>query len=286
MYYLFDNFFERSSQGTPIYNLFYSPPSGGVRGGFHFSFFILHSSFFILHFLQPFLKILQFDAILDANLAHARPPKCRQIGSAVQRPTDVTRQRADVSAFAADDANRQQHFFRVKVEQLDFVDTDGLRQHFLLHLVAFPTQFIRPVSIDVHRAIRRRNLHHIADELRQRFFDQFPRDMRRRKGRIDFVFAVVTWRGCAELQRRRVFLRFVLQSLDLLRHLARAKHQNARRQRVERTGVTRFHSSDSDKSRNLSANTRQCPETRHSVGFVDGYDCSFYEIHQSTIASE
>ena len=230
--------------------------------------------------------MVEIDAVFNTDVTNTCATQGGEEGSATEGPADVAGQRAYVGALSTDHAQRQLHLLRVEGEHFYFIDAHRLCLHLLFHFVALTAQLVGSFAIDVYGTIGWRHLHHITNELRQHLVDEFAGDMARGIGHINGVLPVVARRSGPQLQRSSIFLRLVLQPLNLLRHLPRTEDEHAGCQGIEGTGMTGLHPLHPHMPRNNVAHMRQCPKTRHAIGFVDCNDSAFYEIHQSTMANE
>ena len=156
------------------------------------------------------------------------------MGPAVQRLPDLVGQRPDVGALAATDADA--HPRKVVFHDLHLVDVDQRLAYG--DLLAGAGQFVGARPVDLLGRVDGRGLQPFAGERGERLFDRFARDVFVGIGPVDLVFEVVARGRGAQHHVGYVLLLLGLQGVHQLRGAADADHEDARRQRVERPGVS------------------------------------------------
>ena len=154
--------------------------------------------------------------------------------TAMQRFTNITRQRTDISTFTAYHA----YFYlrQITFQQFDFIYYQSLR--FQLYIIAFTCQFVSAFAVYLTSRKGGRNLFYRPYKPLQCFFYQFPGNVFRRIGGIDFLFQIIR-RGCsAQLQRSHIFLGMILELLNPFCRFPCADNHHSCSQRVERSRMS------------------------------------------------
>ena len=141
--------------------------------------------------------------------------------------------------------------------------------------IEFAGQFVGPLAIDRFGRKQRRNLLLLAQELRQDRFHGLGGNVFIREESVNLLLAVVRGGGSPEGNPRQVLFVVFLQRLCLARSGTDAYQQHARRQGIQRTGVTHlqvlFAEMLDSGILNLADHIGRCP----AIGLVYREDDSF-----------
>ena len=220
--------------------------------------------------------MIKIDAVFYCETSCLGTAEGGKEGATIQSPADISGERADVSAFAANHTDAGGLLLIVIIGEFYLVYTHGLRLE--LYLFACAAQGIRAVAIHLYGAVGRRNLLNLAHKLLERILYQLAGDMLRRIGVIHAVFLIIAGGGSTELQGSCILLGMGLQLFYLLGTFAGAEHQHASGKGIERTGMSYLHLKTELLAEQI-AYMCQGSKTRHAIRLVDGNNFSFSEIH-------
>ena len=188
-----------------------------------------------LVFIEPRGEVVDVHALLDAHVADAGATEGYEMGTALQRLTNVAGKGADVGALGTDYANGELHLSGVEVEELELVDDEGLGlQGYVFSLAG---ELVGSMAIDLASGEGGGYLLDFADKTGQNGLYEFQGDVFRGVGLVDGALEVEAGCGGSELEGGDVFLGACLELVDLLGGTTDANDENPGGKGVESASV-------------------------------------------------
>ncbi len=188
------------------------------------------------HVRTGFREAIERDRVVDVEVADGGAAELFQMGGDAEGLAEIVRERAHVRAGGGAHTKLCSRSLRRK--DLELVHRHTFRLE--LDLLAFARELVRADTVNFFRRKRRRHLLDLAAELRdvRLEIDAIDALLDRFSGRL--ARGIVRIGGPAELDRALVRLLHPHQKCLQARGLADAQDEQARRERIERAGVSDF----------------------------------------------